>query len=150
MQPARPPLALLALQQNRSRRPSKPVSLTAILNCQAQGELRMAFDNSSARALALSRIQTLRALADDLARIVEGTGPTEADLASAPQLYSYRISHRMTPCLIGFTIGHPTVRDGPITTSELFAADPERRWVRTLSCYYRLEKGVEEARKLNG
>jgi hypothetical protein len=43
------------------------------------------------------------------------------------------------PALAGFAIGHPILGTQQITTSQLFAIDPNGRWARTFSRYYVLE-----------
>jgi hypothetical protein len=47
--------------------------------------------------------------------------------------------------LIGRVTGHPLLGDRPGVTSPLWAADPEDRWVRTTSRFYRLGTPAEAA-----
>lgn len=98
----------------------------------------MAFDDPNLRAIALHQIDRLQRLADDLAAIVAGTGPTKADLDGAVLLRNFRVAERSAPCLRGLAHGHPQLDTGLIMTSQLYALDPEGRWARTLSRFYRL------------
>jgi hypothetical protein len=85
----------------------------------------------------------LRRLADDLDRIAAGRAPTPADLDHAPLLVDWRFALTWNGfCLTGFAAGHPRLGARTIATSQLWAFDPERRWARTLSRFYRL--GVPE------
>jgi hypothetical protein len=81
----------------------------------------------------------LRALADDLVRIETGAGPEADELASAPLITGWRTvlsPHGLR--LLGSVTGHPIVRDGAAMTSQLWAADPNERWVRSVTRFYRL------------
>jgi hypothetical protein len=98
----------------------------------------MGFDDPNLRAVALQQIDRLQRLADDLAGIVAGTGPSKADLDKAVLLRNFRVTERLVPCLRGLAYGHPELDTGLIMTSQLYALDPEGRWARTLSRYYRL------------
>jgi hypothetical protein len=81
----------------------------------------------------------LRGLADDLDRIAAGHAPTPADLDHAPLLVDWRLTLTWNGfCLTGFAAGHPRLGARTIVTSHLWALDPERRWARTLSRFYRL------------
>lgn len=85
----------------------------------------------------------LRRLAVDLDRIAGGAAPTPADLAHAPLLVDWRMLltwHGLA--LAGFVAGHPLLGTKAIATSPLWVLDPELRWARTLSRFYRL--GVPE------
>jgi hypothetical protein len=83
--------------------------------------------------------QRLRRLADDLDRINAGDAPTKADIAAAPLLVDWRIARAPTGiCLAGSSVRHPILGSGVMMTSPLWAADPEMRWIRTLSRFYRL------------
>jgi hypothetical protein len=81
----------------------------------------------------------LRALAVDLDNIRSGTGPAATDLAIAPLLVDWR--GMLTPMglrLAGFVAGHPLLGNRAAMTSQVWAADADGRWIRTLSRYYRL------------
>jgi hypothetical protein len=90
----------------------------------------------------------LRSLARDLERIRDGSGPTPAELAQAPLVDRWRTL--VTPHGLRLTgaVYDPHRFGGGATTliSQLWAADSNGRWVRTLSRFYRLGKpnlGVE-------
>jgi hypothetical protein len=81
----------------------------------------------------------LRALADDLVRIETGVGPDADELASAPLITGWRTvlsPHGLR--LLGSVTGHPLLRDGASMTSQLWAADSDGRWIRSLTRFYRL------------
>lgn len=81
----------------------------------------------------------LHRLADDIALLREREQPYAEDLRAAPRLDKWTVV--MTPLglrLTGTVIGHPLLGNRPIMTSSIWVADPEARWVRTLSRYYRL------------
>lgn len=84
-------------------------------------------------------IQRLRALADDAAHLQRMRTVPQALLRSAP-LLKYWVPLRRPEGLrlIGQVSGHPIVVGRMIMTSPLWFADPEGKWVRTLSRYYRL------------
>lgn len=65
-------------------------------------------------------------------------GPLEYDLASAPVLNYWRpyVSYRGAPILWGIASGHPRLKEGWITTSQLVAIDVDRAWARTASRWY--------------
>lgn len=48
-------------------------------------------------------------------------------------------------CLVGQAVGHPRLGDRPVITSPLYAADPDGRWVRTTSRFYRLGEPADAA-----
>lgn len=80
----------------------------------------------------------LRILADDVAAIEDGTGPTDEDLAGGPILEDWRYEERPRRALSGRVRGHPSIPDGRrILTSDVFASDGET-FGRTLSRYYAL------------
>lgn len=82
---------------------------------------------------------SLRRLADDLDRIAAGTAPTPLDLHDAPLLVDWRFAISWSGlCLTGFAAGHPLLGSRAIATSHLWALDPQRRWARTFSRFYRL------------
>jgi hypothetical protein len=81
----------------------------------------------------------LRRLAVDLDRIATAAAPTAAELAQAPLLVDWRIVLGLTGlALTGFAAGHPRLGSRPIVTSQLWTLDPQLRWARTLSRFYRL------------
>ncbi|HEX7855337.1 MAG TPA: DUF6634 family protein [Sphingobium sp.] len=84
-------------------------------------------------------IVRLRALADDTARLQQVRSVSPAMLRSAPRLkYWVPVQRPEGLRLIGQVSGHPLIKRPMIMTSPLWFADPEGRWVRTLSRYYRL------------
>ena len=81
----------------------------------------------------------LRALARDLDRIAAGEAPTAADLATAPLLVDWRFLLSWAGVgLAGFVAGHPLRGSRHIATSPLWVLDPDLRWARTLSRFYKL------------
>lgn len=86
----------------------------------------------------LPEIATLEALTSDLKRIVNGSAPTADELESAPALLAWTIQSRRQPCLEGYVVDHPRLKPGLVTTSELWAVDPQQKWARTFSRFYRL------------
>lgn len=65
-------------------------------------------------------------------------GPSETDLAGAPILTYWRphVSRHGAPILWGIASGHPRLKGGWITTSQLVAIDVDRAWARTASRWY--------------
>jgi hypothetical protein len=81
----------------------------------------------------------LRALASDLEGLSSRAAPADAILASAPLLVDWRgVLTPMGLRLSGFVAGHPLLGNHPALTSQVWAADAEGQWIRTLSRYYRL------------
>jgi hypothetical protein len=83
----------------------------------------------------------LRGLADDLERIRDGSAPTYGEIAKAPSIDRWRAM--VTPLglrLVGSVSGHPRLGSSVALISQIWAADGEGRWVRTLSRFYRLGK----------
>ncbi|HEY8162846.1 MAG TPA: DUF6634 family protein [Methylocystis sp.] len=99
------------------------------------------FDHSADAA-----ISHLRALADDLARIRDDGGPSDADLADAPILDRWVPISRMRPALAGMSAGHPLLGDRLVQTSETYAVDFSRGWTRTYSRFYRLGRPAGASR----
>jgi hypothetical protein len=81
-------------------------------------------------------IAQARALADDLARIVAGDGPTDADLADAPLIDLWRPALRPVFALIGVVHGHPSVRAGHT------ALTSDAGWARSWSRFYALGRCI--------
>lgn len=71
--------------------------------------------------------------------IIETTGPSAADLASAPLLDPWQaviIDISGLPVLWGQVTGHPRLGDDAIITSRLLALDAANGWARTTSRWY--------------
>lgn len=102
----------------------------------------MPFDDPRLRAGALERIRLLQMLTDDLTDIIAGTRPTSQDLQEAVVLRNFMIGQHQVPCLIGLAERHPRLGTKLVTTSQLFFVDPEGKWARTFSRFYRLEAGA--------
>ncbi|WP_060563790.1 DUF6634 family protein [Sinorhizobium fredii] len=84
---------------------------------------------------------TLRSLADDL----EASNSID-DVGALPAvaINSWAIVQRPVPCLIGRTLGHPSIGDGRAAlSSQLFYLDSEREIARTMSRWYRLGTRVD-------
>jgi hypothetical protein len=80
-----------------------------------------------------------RSLADAFDRLIADGRQTLADLADAPSLDCWSPTTRQTPALFGLASGHPRIGNNRATlTSKVFAIDPDRRWARTRSRWYRL------------
>ena len=74
-----------------------------------------------------------------LAPIHAGQEPTEEQLESAPELVGWDICHEPVPHLVGTGFGHPRLPDArPIYTSSLVYLDPQLKFARTMSRFYRL------------
>jgi hypothetical protein len=81
----------------------------------------------------------LRSLADDLERVRDLAAPTADDLAQAPLIVDWRtVLSPLGLRLLGRVIGHPLLGDRTALTSQVWAADSEGQWIRTLSRFYRL------------
>jgi hypothetical protein len=110
----------------------------------------MNFHDPRLRAGALERLGLLQRLVDDLTDIAAGTRPTPIDLAEAVTMHAFSIGHHRVPCLIGAVSDHPRLGSRVITTSQLFYVDPDGKWARTFSRFYRLENGDIPACDLSG
>lgn len=81
----------------------------------------------------------LRRLADDLERVGVKQAPSATELSQAPLLVDWRLVLVITGlALTGFTAGHPLLGNRKIITSPLWVLDPDLRWARTLTRFYRL------------
>jgi hypothetical protein len=81
----------------------------------------------------------LRALADDCEHLKLGRAVPPRLLHRAPLLKDWVPA--LTPeglQLIGDAVGHPVHGDRMVMTTPLWWADPDGKWVRTLSRFYRL------------
>lgn len=94
-----------------------------------------------------STIAILRALADDLERLA--MFQPRAELDGVPTLHNWSPTHRHVNALNGFVEGHPILGHRFATTSEIYAIDLERRWVRTLSRFYRLGDALAPNKDFN-
>ncbi|QNQ64443.1 hypothetical protein IB024_16655 (plasmid) [Brucella sp. 6810] len=104
----------------------------------------IAHDGTFNRQRLATEIETLKALVCDLERLLNGEDPEQSDLADAPLIENWEFDRRHTTCLVGTFIAHP--RLGRIVpngiTSELWYIDPERKYARTFSRFYRLGKTI--------
>jgi hypothetical protein len=98
--------------------------------------IRVDQDPNRSKALLLHEAERLEKLARDLRRLAEGDGPSDHDLDAAPVLEHWSMAERSLTCLVGIGSKHPRIPDGPVMTTEPWAIDFERRWVRTLSRWY--------------
>jgi len=75
--------------------------------------------------------------------------PSPEDLATAPLLDRWRLQVTFLGELVleGAVTGHPTLDDTFITTSPLIALDPDSRWARTVSRWYRLKRNRHVAER---
>lgn len=92
--------------------------------------------------------ERFKAMLADLERLQAGWLPDLADLASAPLLscWSLKTPDRAgLPYLVGFSRGHPHIRDGRIiVTSSVVALDgPTHLWARTISRFYKLGRPLD-------
>ena len=81
----------------------------------------------------------LQILAEDSARLAQDATFVAARLRTAPVLDLY--VPLVTPIglhLVGQVTGHPRLGSRTIVTSQLWFADPDGMWVRTLSRFYGL------------
>jgi hypothetical protein len=81
----------------------------------------------------------LRQLANDLERIRDHEGPTSEELENAPLLSGWRLLiTSLGVRLVGNVERHPRLGSGEVTTSQVWVADPEGKWARTISRFYKL------------
>ncbi|WP_112593097.1 DUF6634 family protein [Brucella tritici] len=104
----------------------------------------IANDGAFNRERLAAEIKALKALVHDLERLLNGEHPDPRELADAPLISNWDFDRRDTTCLVGTFVAHP--RLGRIVpngiTSELWYIDPERKYARTFSRFYRLGKTV--------
>ncbi|WP_366816927.1 DUF6634 family protein [Nisaea sp.] len=94
--------------------------------------------NPAVVAALRAEITSLERLAADLQTILDGTGPTDQDLNSAPIIDDYLRTTREVACLSGHISGHPSGPSDTGRTSELVFFSPKRGWARTRNRFYRL------------
>jgi hypothetical protein len=97
-------------------------------------------------AVSSDLVSKLRALADDCERLCRRRGVSPFVLDAAPRLDDWVAMQ--TPLgiqLIGQVSGHPLLGDRAAVTSPLWIADPQGRWVRTLSRFYQLAAPADPA-----
>lgn len=101
--------------------------------------------------------EMLRHHADMQPRALErgAIGPSEDDLASAPILTNWLIfgdSVQSDAYLWGTPEGHPTCKGPLMRSSPLCGLDPQGKWARTVSRWYRLERmlAIDEFVDLHG
>lgn len=84
-------------------------------------------------------ISQLKRLVADLERLQSGSISAPSMMA-VPVLDLWAYSFRKVPCLEGFVEGHPSLPDGRLITSELFANfhSEDEHFARTRSRWYRL------------
>jgi hypothetical protein len=86
----------------------------------------------------------LRRLAQDCSGLAQDHSFARERLRTAPKLDLY--VPLITPIglhLVGRLSDCPGPDAGPIATSQLWFADPQGSWVRTLSCFYRLGRPAD-------
>ena len=90
-------------------------------------------------AITIDLAERLHKLADDCAILAQyGTAP-RSQLRTAPLLDRYLpVITSQGVRLIGHVSDHPVLGSRQVITSQLWFADPDRQWLRTLSRYYRL------------
>jgi hypothetical protein len=94
---------------------------------------------TAATTLHRSLIRELEKLTRDLRNLSAGKAPSEHELQASPLLDQWSFGFLPAACLVGAVYQHPVLRSRPhIHTSELVLIDPERRWARTWSTFYRL------------
>ncbi|WP_411507829.1 DUF6634 family protein [Brucella anthropi] len=84
-------------------------------------------------------ISKLHQLIDDLKMLRDSKKPDHEILDDSPTLYDWNQTTRPAACLEGLVQEHPLLgRNRLIITSDLYYLDPEMRFARTLSRFYRL------------
>ena len=95
----------------------------------------------------------LQALTEDCVLLAQGLAAIEDKVRAAPILDLYTpVISPLGLQLAGTVMGHPLLGSRVIVTSQVWFADPEDRWVRTLSRFYRLARRGPDTQlsKLNG
>ena len=84
----------------------------------------------------IAEIAWLEKLTVDLRRMADDQAPVSSDFEGAPRIDRWRIMYRPVPYLVGIVSGHPVLRNGPITTSDVWVMDTKFGWARTMSRFY--------------
>lgn len=96
--------------------------------------------------ISLDLSHQLRALADDCDRLWLGRGVPTRLLDKAPLLRDWIPILRPAGLhLAGYAVGHPVHGDRMVMTTPLWWADPDGKWVRSLSRFYRLGSPADAA-----
>jgi uncharacterized protein DUF6634 len=83
--------------------------------------------------------ERLRSLAGDLERIRLGTGPRPDECTHAPLITDWRtVLSPLGLRLMGSVKDHPILGNCTAMTSQVWAADVDGQWIRTLNRFYRL------------
>lgn len=88
--------------------------------------------------------EKLEAAQAALEAIKSGKEPTSEQLAEAPLLDAWTESEMGAARICGFVEGHPSIADGPATTSAVIYFAEDLTWCRTISRYYRLGRPLAE------
>ncbi|WLA74077.1 hypothetical protein QIH77_02235 [Bradyrhizobium diazoefficiens] len=89
--------------------------------------------------ISLDLSQRLHIVADDCERLRLDRGVPARLLKKAPLLKDWvPVSAPEGLCLIGYATGHPVHGDCMVMTTPLWWADPDGKWARSLSPFYRL------------
>jgi hypothetical protein len=86
-----------------------------------------------------SLFRELEKLTSDLRSLRAGKALSEQQLEACPLLDQWSLGLLPVPCLTGAVYQHPTLGNRrSIYTSELVLVDPNGKWARTWSRFYRL------------
>ncbi|QND71459.1 DUF6634 family protein [Tardiphaga robiniae] len=86
-----------------------------------------------------SLLSDLERLTIDIRNLDAGNKPSEQELRTYPIIDQWSLGFRPTTCLVGAIYQHPILGNcSTAQTSELVFIDPDKRWARTWSRYYRL------------
>ncbi len=82
----------------------------------------------------------LKSLLNDLERLAGPGGRIEK--TDAVIIRNCILAQRSVPCLLGEMSGHPSIKDGPGITSEIYYLDQKRKMARTISRWYHFDQGL--------
>lgn len=112
-------------------------------------DMMVTFNASNEQGAAFHfELARLEALVADMEAIRQGV-PVECLVEGEPPLLNrWLVGHRLIPCLVGASTGHPLLPgdDRVIGTTDLWLMSKDKDWARTLSRWYRLGRpaGTEE------